>query len=197
MTAPAAERLLPILESQGVRELVSAHLLAAGLPLAPTIDDKHMLADHAREELAHFEVVGRLYEQLTGNALYEVVARRANEVPVPQSWLEAAVAAYLVDRAAALQLREYQQVGDPRLDQVIDSVLEHEHEHMTAAETALVDQCRATPTSAKQASAHVARWFGIARRLLDGGTDARVAHAFAASVQATLTACGIELPAVA
>jgi len=191
----SSERVARILESQGFRELVSAHLFAAGVPLAPTIDDKHMLADHAREELSHFEVISRLYEQVTGKALYDVIGARASEVPSPRSWLEAAVAAYLVDRAAAVQLREYQRVGDPRLDRVIDVVLEHEHEHMAAAETALIDQARATPATAKLAEEHVARWFAIARGLLDEGPDtARVAQSFATSVRVALSACGIAPP---
>src|ERR1700742_3119720 len=98
------QRLVEILERQGYRELVSAHLFAGAVLLAPTIDDKHMLAEHAREELAHFEVVATLYEKVAGRGLFDAVSARAAMMPSPSSWLEAAVAGYLVDRAAAVQL---------------------------------------------------------------------------------------------
>lgn len=191
---PKDERIAHVLESQGFRELVSANLFATGVALAPSIDDKHMLADHAREELGHFEIVAGLYEQVAGKPLFDVVASRASEVPSPSTWLEAAVAGYLIDRAAAVQLRDYKRVEDPRLDAVIDQILEHEHEHMAAAETALVDQCRADPVVAKHAEVHVARWFSIAKGVLDEGPDApRIAEDFAASIRSALAAAGLSL----
>ncbi len=191
------ERILSILESQGYRELVSAHLFATGVPLAPTIDDKHMLADHAREELAHFEAVSALYEKLSGRSLYDLVAARAASVPSPSSWLEAAVAGYLVDRAASVQLTEYRSHAEPRLEPLIHQILEHEHEHQTAAETALLDRCRSGADDAGRAAELVARWYPIALGVLDAGSDdrAKVAAAFAASVRTTLIACGVTPPA--
>lgn len=190
------ERILRILESQGYRELVSAHLFATGVALAPTIDDKHMLADHAREELAHFEVVATLYEKIAGRGLYDVVSARAASVPSPGSWLEAAVAGYLVDRAASVQLAEYRALTDARLDPVIHQILEHEHEHQTAAETALLDQCREGSAASASVGLHVARWYPLAVSVLDGvGPDAaRVRGVFAASVRSTLAACGVSPP---
>lgn len=189
--------IVRLLESQGFRELVSAHLFAAGVSFAPTIDDKHKLAEHAQEELRHFEVVAALHDKLAGRALFELAARRAAEVPMPMTWLEAAVAGYLVDRAASMQLREYTKVGDLRLEAVVREIHEHEHEHQAAAETALLDQVRDNPSIAGAMRAHVARWYQIALSLLDGpsGPDAdRVAAAFAASVRGTLSACGQPAP---
>lgn len=191
--APTDHHIVRLLESQGFRELVSAHLFAAGVSFAPTIDDKHMLAEHAQEELHHFEVVASLHDQLAGRPLFEVASRRAAEVPMPATWLEAAVAGYLVDRAASMQLREYTQLGDPRLEAVVREIHEHEHEHQAAAETALLDQVRDNPSTTDAMRSHVARWYQIALSVLDGpsGPDAdRVAKAFAASVRATLAACG-------
>jgi 1,2-phenylacetyl-CoA epoxidase catalytic subunit len=191
------QRLIPLLERQGFRELVSAHLFAAGVLLAPSIDDKHMLADHASEELSHFEVVSALYEKLAGRTLHDAVRDRAAEIPAPSTWLEAAVAAFLIDRAAASQLLEYKSADDLRLSGVIDEITEHEHEHMTAVGTALLDQCRgASAATLKAASAHLSRWFGIASGLLDvGGTpDSRAASAFVESIKPTLSACGLALP---
>jgi 1,2-phenylacetyl-CoA epoxidase catalytic subunit len=190
------ERILRILESQGYRELVSAHLFATGVALAPSIDDKHMLADHAREELAHFEVVAALYEKIAGRGLYDVVSARASAMPSPASWLEAAVAGYLVDRAASVQLAEYRTFTEPRLEPVIQQILEHEHEHQSAAETALLDQCRGGAAASTSVVAHVERWYPLAVSVLDGaGPDApRVASVFAESVRATLSACGVTPP---
>jgi 1,2-phenylacetyl-CoA epoxidase catalytic subunit len=188
------DRLLKILENQGARELVSAHLFATGVPLAPTIDDKHMLADHAREELAHFEVIAALYERIAGHGLYEAVSARPGQVPTPTSWLESAVAGYLVDRAASVQLLEYKKLEDPRLDKVIEQILEHEHEHQSAAETALLDQCRiaGAQTAARE---FAAKWYPIALGVLDGPDASRVESLFGASVRTTLSACGLSLPA--
>ncbi|HEX4340164.1 MAG TPA: ferritin-like fold-containing protein [Polyangiaceae bacterium] len=186
------EKLAAILENQGYRELVSAHLFAGGVRLAPTIDDKHMLAEHAREELSHFESVSTLYEQVVGAGLYDIVAPRAASMPTPASWLEIAVAAYLVDRAAAVQLAAYQRLGDPRLETLIHKVLDHEHEHQTAAETALLDQCRGTPAHLELARGHVERWFPLARGVMDPGT--KTVGAFADAVRPTLTACRLSVP---
>ena len=185
-------KLLELLESQGYRELVSAHLFAGGVRVAPSIDDKHMLAEHAREELVHFEVVAALYEQVSGKSLYEAVAPRAEKMPAPSSWLEVAVAAYLVDRAASVQLAAYQKVRDARLDGLIHKILDHEHEHQAAAETALRDQCRGTAERITLAQEHVERWYPLARAVMDGGPA--TASAFADGVRPTLEACGIDVP---
>jgi len=189
------ERLFRILENQGYRELVSAHLFSGGVSIAPTIDEKHMLAEHAQEELAHFEAVATLYEQLTGHGLYDRIAERAARVPSPASWLEAAVAGYLVDRAASVQLAEYRRLDDVRLGGVARHIMEHEHEHQRAAESALLDLFRGTPEHRELASAHVTRWYPLALGILDDEDRGRVGAVFAESIRATLAACGISTPA--
>jgi 1,2-phenylacetyl-CoA epoxidase catalytic subunit len=151
-----------------------------------------MLAEHAREELSHFEVVAALYEQVAGKNLYEIVAPRAQEMPVPASWLETAVAAYLVDRAAAVQLAAYQKLGDGRLEAMIHKILDHEHEHQTAAETALLDQCSGTRERASLARQHVERWYPLACSVMD--TAGANVEAFAASVRPILSTCGLGIP---
>jgi 1,2-phenylacetyl-CoA epoxidase catalytic subunit len=187
-------RLLEILERQGYRELVSAHLFATGVRAAPSIDDKHMLVEHAGEELAHFEVVAALYEELSGKTLYDAVVARAEAVPVPASWLEVAVAAYLVDRAAAVQLAAYENLSDPQLDRLIHKILDHEHEHQTAAETALRDQCHGDGARLAHAQQLVDRWYPLARATLDEpGPTSATASAFTQSVQPTLRTCGLSL----
>ncbi|HVU02625.1 MAG TPA: ferritin-like fold-containing protein [Polyangiaceae bacterium] len=191
------ERTVQLLERQGFRELVSSHLFTAGVVFAPTLDDKIMLLEHAREELTHFEVVSSLYEKLTGRSLFDHAATHASHLPAPKTWLEAAVAGYLVDRAAAAQLRDYLNVKDARLGAVIREIHEHEHEHQAAAETALLDQCRNNPAAALAARPHVEKWFKVALSVLDaqGGPDAeRVGAAFAAGVRGTLAACGLTVP---
>ena len=97
-------RQLELLESQGYREQISAHLFANAVRVAPGIDDKHVLLEQAGEELAHFEVIAAMFERVCAKNLYDAVAARAEALPMPASWLEIAVAAYLVDRAAAVQL---------------------------------------------------------------------------------------------
>jgi 1,2-phenylacetyl-CoA epoxidase catalytic subunit len=193
MTLPD-DRLRQVLENQGYRELVSAHLFATGVPLAPTIDDKQMLANHAREELHHFEVVSTRFEDLGGQRLFETVSPRTHDAPVPRSWLETAVAGYLFDRAVAVQLFAYKKLGDSRLDALVDEILEHEHEHQAAAETALLDECRSNPASVKAAGSHVAYWYKIAVDVLDDSGQGGVLEEYRASIQATLKACGLSMP---
>jgi 1,2-phenylacetyl-CoA epoxidase catalytic subunit len=185
-------RLLEILQSQGYRELISAHLFANAVRVAPSIDDKHVLLEQAGEELAHFEVITSMYEHVCGKSLYEAIAARADALPVPSSWLEIAVAAYLVDRAAAVQLAAYEKLGDERLSKLIHKILDHEHKHLTAAQTTLRDQCHADAGSTQLAQQHVERWFALARTTLDVSSE--TAAAFVNSVRSTLSACGLQLP---
>jgi 1,2-phenylacetyl-CoA epoxidase catalytic subunit len=193
MTLPD-DRLRQILENQGYRELISAHLFATGVPLAPTIDDKQMLANHAREELHHFEVVSTRYEDLGGQRLFETVSPRTHDAPVPRSWLETAVAGYLFDRAVAIQLGAYKKLGDSRLAELVDEILEHEHEHQAAAESALLDECRSNPASVKTAGSHVAYWYRVAVGVLDDPERTGVLAEYNGSIQATLKACGLSVP---
>ena len=191
------EKMARVLESQGYRELVTAHLFSSGVALAPTLDDKHMLADHAREELGHFEVVSTLYDRLFGKSLYEIVSERARRVALPASWLESAVAGYIVDRAAAIQLTDYKRLPDERLGRLVDEILEHEHEHQSAAETALLDQCKSDPKASELAAAFVARWFQAALDVLDGDdpeSRGRVVAQLVESLRPTLSACRLTLP---
>lgn len=190
----ADDRLRQILENQGYRELISAHLFATGVPLAPTIDDKQMLANHAREELHHFEVVSTRYEDIGGQRLFETVSPRTHDAPVPRSWLETAVAGYLFDRAVSVQLSAYKKLGDSRLDVLVDEILEHEHEHQAAAESALLDECRSNPASVKAAGSHVAYWYRVAVDVLDDPERSGVLAEYRSSIQATLKACGLSVP---
>lgn len=192
MTEPLTDaKLLEVLERQGYRELVSAHLFAGGVRVAPSIDDKHMLVQHASEELAHFELVASTYEETSGHNLYETVASRAETMPIPGSWPEVVVAAYLVDHAAAIQLGAYQQLGDKRLLGLIRKIVDHEHEHKTAAETALRDLCQDAGRK-ELARRHLARWYPLACAVMDGSEQAQAA--FAESLRRTLESCGLELP---
>ena len=78
---------------------------------------------------------------------------------------------------------------------MIDEITEHEHEHMTAAGAALLDQCRGKPQASKAAQAHVARWFEIAESLFDSVKGESMAgKAFHESIKPTLAACGLSLP---
>ncbi|WP_394842379.1 hypothetical protein LZC95_35580 [Pendulispora brunnea] len=53
--------MVALLMSQGKRELVAAHVFGGGLRLAPSLDDKMLLAEQVLEELEHFEVVAALF----------------------------------------------------------------------------------------------------------------------------------------
>ena len=184
--------LLSILESQGYRELVSAHLFAGGVAFAPTVDDKQMLADHAREELHHFEAVSAVYEDLSGEALEGIVGGRVAGFPRPSSWLETAIAGFLFDRAVFCQLKSYEAMGDNRLYALVLHIIEHEREHQKAAEATLRDLCRTPAFVPETAQEHLYHWLSIARRALDWSSrDAE--ETFIESVGPVVRDCGLSL----
>lgn len=183
------------LENQGYRELAAAHLLAIGVVYAPTLDDKQMLADHARDELRHFEIVAGMYEEACRVALEPVVSARLAGLPRPSSWLEASLASYVFDRAVFGQLEAYQTSSDLALRRLAAATVEREREHQRAAEVALIDQSKEPTFVIETAQELLSHWFAVALRSLDS-TDPDLVARVVEDMRPTLSACGLLVPRV-
>lgn len=195
-----------LLERQGYRELVSANLFASGVALAPTLEDKLMLAEHSREELHHLELVAEAYEELTGRDLMEVIRPKAAEVPVPAEWNEMVIAGFLFDRAVFVQVERYRAYAGHDVSALATRLVEREDEHQSALDAALIDLRKSPAWSGKTVQQHIEKWYAVAAEALDpieSFAEARdepmpesadVTGEYAASVGPTIIACGLALP---
>jgi len=147
-----------LLERQGYRELAAAHLFSSGVVLAPTLDEKQMLARHCLDELEHFEIVATLLEEHGVADLLGRVAPRVAELPRPESWLEMVVVGLLFDRAVYYQLRAYAAAPDTRVAELAVRVIADEQEHIAAGQAALRDLGKREPDFARRLAAAVERW---------------------------------------
>ena len=205
----ATEDLFWRLENQGYRELTAAHLLCAGVTLAPTVDDKQMLAAHVGEELSHFETIASVYEELGGGDLLALLQDRLGSLAPPTSWPEMVVAALLFDLSVYHQLLTYRELSHIVLRRVVDSGLSNEHAHQRAAEAMFVDMVRTGPQDMDLGLA-IARWLDFALATLDdaprmGASPAAPEHTtqqgadpaqtFVADVARILASVGLSLPA--
>ncbi len=197
-----------LLESHGRHELASAHVLAAAVPLAPSLDDKILLIEHAREELDHFESAAVLYEELDAGDLLSKVAPGAARVPRAESWLEVAFVQFLFCRAGKLQLREYAGSTYRPYAEIVAKILREEEEHGAAGEATLRELCR-EPPHAEKAQACFERWLRISllsfaswtaagRQGATLGLRARESGAvirdYLADIAPAISACALRLP---
>ncbi len=151
-----------IFERQGYRELAAAHLFAQGVPLAPTLDDKQMLARHALDELGHFELVAAALDELGQSDLLGRVAPDVAKLPAPKSWVEMALIGVSFDRAVYFQLRAHASAPDRRVAELAVRVTADEQEHLAAAQAALTDLAQREKAFASQLVAGVERWLPLA-----------------------------------
>jgi 1,2-phenylacetyl-CoA epoxidase catalytic subunit len=202
-----------LLESQGYRELVAVDILASAIRLAPSLDDKALLLQQAREELEHFEALGGLYEELGAGDLFEVVRHRLAAIPEPSSWLEAVVVESLFCRAGRFHLREQQSPAYPPYADIVKRILAEEEEHLTAADGVLRDLCRDDPGNLRAAQGHLERWLrpsvlsfchpevAIGRRMPEIALQARDSQAvirdYLRDVRRLVADCGLRMPGVA
>ena len=109
------DTVLQMLRSQGYRELAAATVFAEALALVPSLPFKRKVLQHVEEELEHFEVCCRLYDELEAGDLDAIctgILRERQPIPPIESFLDLGVAQFLYDRASAFQLREYEN-SDP------------------------------------------------------------------------------------
>jgi ring-1,2-phenylacetyl-CoA epoxidase subunit PaaA len=199
-----------LLERQGYRELAAAHVFAAGLRFAPTLDDKMLLAEQITEELEHFEAASDLYSELEAGDLLEKVEGRLAELPSPGSWMETAVVQFLFDRAGKFQLREYRDCSWRPYSEIVGKILAEEEEHGAVGEAVLKDLCGANPLATTLAQECFDRWLRISllsfgrpgtpgdRRAVELGLKARpsaeIMRDYLADLEPTMAACGLRFP---
>ncbi|MBI4509875.1 MAG: phenylacetate-CoA oxygenase subunit PaaI [Deltaproteobacteria bacterium] len=199
-----------LLESQGYRELAAAHAFGAGLPLAPTLDDKLLLADEILEELGHFEAAAALHAELECGDLLLAIDGRIRVVPIPSSWLEVAIVRFLFDRAEKFQLREYRSSRFTPLARMVERILPDEESHGAAGEALLRELCCAERGNTALAQACFLKWLrislmsfgrpGSARGLravalgLKARDSADVMREFLCDLLPTMSACGLRFP---
>ena len=199
-----------MLERQGYRELAAAYAWTAGVRLAPTLDDKLLMTAHLGEELRHFGLAAELYDAIGSGELLSAVEHRARALPVPDTWLEVAVAQFLFDRAGSFQLREFRTSRFRPHAEMITAILADEEGHSAAGEAILRDLCEHSEQDRTQAQPHFNRWLRISLMAFGRpGTDrsqlaidlgfksrdaAETMREYLDALTATMRACGLCFP---
>ena len=145
-----------MMESQAYRELAAAQMFGAGLRFVPSLRWLKFMTWHIREEMEHYEVVVKMYEQLVGESVEPIVNRRlaARPIEFAASWFELAMAQFLYDRGGFWQLKEYETCAFLPYRVAIEKILKEEAGHQALGERIVVELCRAgSHDSEKQ------RWF--------------------------------------
>jgi 1,2-phenylacetyl-CoA epoxidase catalytic subunit len=169
---PTCGCLNALLERQGFRELAAAQLFSSGVALAPTLDEKQMLARHCLDELDHFELVSTEFDLHGGGELLNRVSPAVAALPSPGSWLEMVTVGILFDRAVYFQLRAYAAAPDARVASVAVRVIADEQEHIAASQAALRDLGKREPDFVHRLSAAVDRWLPASLGCFDEETPA-------------------------
>jgi 1,2-phenylacetyl-CoA epoxidase catalytic subunit len=156
-----------VLERQGRRELAAGQLFASGVALAPTLDEKQMLARHCLDELEHFEMVATAHEEAGGSELLAAVSPEVAELVSPATWLEMVVVGILFDRAVYFQLRAYATAPDVRVAALAVRVIADEQEHIAASQAALKQLGERGPDLTRRLTSAVDRWLPISLKCFD------------------------------
>lgn len=154
--------LARFLEGQGAGELVLLHLYSATVPLALTLDEKHLWIHHAADELAHFEAVASAYEEVAAVDLMSAVEPTLVPLPRPRTWLEAVVAALLIDGAVTSRIAPCSPASPALLRNLRSRILAGESDHQAAAGLALRQACQCSTARCELVSSLVDRWLPIA-----------------------------------
>ena len=144
MDARMIATLTQMMQSQAYRELAAAQMFGFGLQFVPELKWLKFMTWHLREEMEHYEVVVRMYEQFAGESVEPRVQARLAKKPInfAQSWFELAMAQFLYDRGGFWQLREYEECAFLPYRGVIRKILEEEAGHQGLGERIVVELCR-------------------------------------------------------
>lgn len=191
-----------LLELLGMRELVTAQTLGSAIRYAETLSAKQVLAEHAAQELMHFEVIAAAYEELGVGDLFAKVGKRAAHVIAPNSWPEAVVAQILHDRPGRLVLRRTEERLSAWLPKAHALLLDEEGHDGVAL--AMLRECCEDPAHAKAAQAHVPGWLRVTLRPFcdralgrtwhDDETLASVVREYVQELRPVLARVGLALP---
>src|SRR5579864_7400209 len=133
-----------MMESQAYRELAAAQMFGYGLQFVPELRWLKFMTWHIREEMEHYEVVVKMYREVTGDSVEPVVHKRLSERPIDfaSSWFELAMAQFLYDRGGFWQLREYEECVFLHYREIIKKILKEEAGHQGLGERIVVQLCR-------------------------------------------------------
>lgn len=155
-----------LIRTQAWREILTADLFADALKHVPTPAGKKLIAEHVREELAHYRLCEQLYAALGGD-LWQVVQARLARNPWPriESWPELAMFQFLNDRAAKFQLREYRNCSYAPYARVITQILEEEEGHVGFGESVVREMCAVDEAERRGAQSLFDKWLPYCLRV--------------------------------
>ena len=200
-----------LIESQGYRELMAAHLFGAALQHVPTLALKQTIVEHIAEELEHYERTVELYRDLGAGDLQAVVERRLAEHPIPfaESWDELAMVQFLWDRAGEFHLREYQSCSYLPYARAVTRILEEEEGHEGFGESYIRQFCL-DPSYRPRAQELFNKWLVYALRSfgrpgtsgneyavsvgLKTRDSGQVIQAYLDNIKPVMADCGLQFP---
>lgn len=173
--------LKQMMESQAYRELAAAQMFGYGLQFVPSLKWLKFMTWHIREEMEHYEVVCKMYQQFVGASVEPIVHARLSDRPIEfaGSWLELAMAQFLYDRGGFWQLQEYDQCSYLPYREVIGKILEEESGHQALGERIVVELCRSGEHEALK-QRYFEKWLRLG--LLSFGRPGSAGNAYAMSV---------------
>jgi hypothetical protein len=191
-----------IFELLGVRELVTAQTLGSGIRYAETLSAKQVLAEHAAQELLHFEVIAAAYEEMGAGDLFAKVGKRAAHAIAPMSWPETVVAQLLHDRPGRLVLRRTEERLASWLPKAHALLIDEEGHDGVAL--AMLRECCEGSIGRNAAQAHVLGWLrvtlrpfcehGLGRCWQEDETLAEVVREYLGELLPVFARCGLTLP---
>jgi 1,2-phenylacetyl-CoA epoxidase catalytic subunit len=144
MDARMVKTLTQMIESQAYRELAAAQMFGFGLQFVPQLKWLKFMTWHIREEMEHYEVVVKMYQDFTGQSVEPHVNERLAKKPIAfaRSWFELAMAQFLYDRGGFWQLQEYEACAFLPYRDIIAKILKEEAGHQGLGERIVVELCQ-------------------------------------------------------
>jgi len=144
MDARMVATLTQMMESQAYRELAAAQMFGYGQRFVPELKWLKFMTWHIREEMEHYEVVVRMYQNFTGTSVEPHVNARLARKPIEyaESWFDLAMAQFLYDRGGYWQLREYEECSFLPYRETVRKIVKEEAGHQALGERIVVDLCR-------------------------------------------------------
>ncbi len=211
MPARYVATLDQMMKSQAYRELAAAQMFGHGLKFVPELKWLKFMTWHIREEMEHYEVVARMYEDFAGESVEPWVYARLGEKPLEfaESWFELAMAQFLYDRGGFWQLQEYESATFAPYRETIRKIIAEERGHQSLGERIVVDLA-ATGGYDDVKQALFEKWFrygmlsfgrpggegnayaiGVGLKKRDSG---EVMRDFVEDVRGAVRACGLRWP---
>ena len=181
--APAKylETVDQMMKSQAYRELAAALLFGDGLKFVPSLKWLKFMTWHIREEMEHYEMVVRMYEEFAGTSVEPWVHARLAKSPLPMSgsWFELGMAQFLYDRGGFWQLQEYEECSYLPYRDIVQKIVSEERGHQSLGERIVVDLCK-DPANEPAKQPLFERWLRIG--LLSFGRPGGEGNRYAMSV---------------